>query len=548
MRQPTVLKTGFPCPDYTGLGSKKGAQGTTGELYVKQAVLNHRISPCVAIIEMTDYALEEDKGREVNQLINQLSTEYVVHKAVIPVWIYGDASNRNRLIIVAVHRRLGAAAYNYEYPTSQAPYNQQYYHIAADVAVPDDQVPDEYILEGEPVEIYEWREPTPGKIHHLGNYGHGAGDCHNPHPLQSWWGLASTQLTSNGGSRRVMLSWRPGQTINKTRLALPIETIRIASLSNTYLNWVRAHIRHHSGKTDDNTVRRLVNNGVPLRTSTSIDQSVIRLLRHAGIQPDVPANVEEATIHDSAILTEDDMHTLTALQSNMQIPNIRSMLMDTGATGSLNYTDIEHKLQQARPSQYRVSVAKGNITMAGSKDGYLPIYVLNTSRQPGIQRWQEFGLSTTTVNELRTELYSMDGPYRHGRFNLFLRQPDYESGVSELFRAAKGDEPEIRIPLRYDYTGTGGWWIDYLTHEHPNETHQTLLMKHHDDMTDQNSQANAAGVFRNTYNLQAAEQLYKQLVTHPDITHTQSQQTRQRCRSSQQGTQMRGKSKGSNQG
>ena len=46
MRQPTVLKTGFPCPDYTGLGSKKGAQGTTGELYVKQAELILSITLC----------------------------------------------------------------------------------------------------------------------------------------------------------------------------------------------------------------------------------------------------------------------------------------------------------------------------------------------------------------------------------------------------------------------------------------------------------------------------------------------------------------------
>ena len=522
MRRPTILKTGFPCPDYTGLGSQKGAQGATGDLYVKQAELIIRISPCAAIIEMTDNALKINQGREVNQLINQLSTDYVVHKAVIPVWIFGDASNRARLFIIAIHRRIGAAAHQYQYPTTQAPYNYEHYHIAADVAVPDSAVPSGYILRGEPTELYPWTEPKPGRIHQLGSYGAGAGHCHDPHPLQSWWGVPSTQLTSNGGSRRVMMSWRPGQPINQTRLTVPIETIRMASLSQTYLAWVTKILQQTSCGAIDSTIRRLVNGGVPLRTSTAIDQSVIQLLQQAGIQPDVPAShQDEATALGMALVTETDTYPgHTAMKADMHIPYIRSMLIDTGATGSLNYIDIESRLLNATPSQYTIAVAKGNTTMTGSKDGYLPIWVLNTNRSPGIRHSTRFGLTTTTVNDLRTELYSMDGPYRHGRFNLFLRQPDYGSGVSELYRAAKGDEPELRIPLRYNYTGAGGWWLDYTTHSNPNETHQTLLMKHHHDMTEQNSEANTAQLMKFTYSTTSAHQLYTQLMHHPNIMHT----------------------------
>ena len=131
------------------------------------------------------------------------------HHATIPVCMYGDTSIRKRFIIVGLHKKLGADAYKYQFPTPT--FNNNRYQIAADVAVPDSKVPPEYILQGEPTEMYHWREPNPGQIHHLGNYGEGAGDCHAPHPLQSWYGLPNTQLTSNGGSRRVMLDWRPGQ-------------------------------------------------------------------------------------------------------------------------------------------------------------------------------------------------------------------------------------------------------------------------------------------------------------------------------------------------
>ena len=33
------------------------------------------------------------------------------------------------------------------------------------------------------------QEPEAGCIHHIGNYGEGAGNYQYPHPLQSWWGL-----------------------------------------------------------------------------------------------------------------------------------------------------------------------------------------------------------------------------------------------------------------------------------------------------------------------------------------------------------------------
>ena len=282
VRRPKILKTGFPCPNYCSLGDGTGMEGSTGYLYVKQAKIILQLSPDVAIIEQTDGVLNIEGGKAAHLLINELSTQYHVHHSTVPVWAYGDVSHRKRFIIVAINKRLGAAGRTYQFPS--AIYNQQYYPTAADVAVPDSEVPPGYILDGAPDEIFEWQQPAPGQIHRIGQYGDGAGNCDSPNPLHSWCGLANTQLTTNGGGRRVLLSWQPGQQIKQTRLTVPVETIRMASLSQTYLQWLRQF------SSSDCFLRLCVNNGVPMRTSTIIDQSVIQVLQKAGIKPDIPAS------------------------------------------------------------------------------------------------------------------------------------------------------------------------------------------------------------------------------------------------------------------
>ena len=171
LRRPKILKTGFPCQNYSGLGNELGADGETGGLYPEQARLILKISPDAAIIEQTDNATNINNGREVKQLISDLQQDYIVHHATVPVWLYGDPSNRQRFIIVALHKRLGAAAHNYQFPTPT--FNSSHYPVAADVAVPDAAVPNKYILQGEPQEMYHWREPNPGHTwytQHAGGY------------------------------------------------------------------------------------------------------------------------------------------------------------------------------------------------------------------------------------------------------------------------------------------------------------------------------------------------------------------------------------------
>ena len=270
LRRPMILKSGFPCPDYCRLGSRKGGRGETGMLYVQQADLILKIQPMVAILEQTANAIDINNGTEVKSLMDQLSQMYTIHYKIVQVWRHGDPSNRQRLFIIAIHNSLGPRAKQFNFP--QGIYDSRRYPTAMDIAEPDEKIPSEYIREERPIERYNWQEPTPGKIHHLGNFGPGAGDSSSPHPLQSWYGLCNTQLTTNGGARRVMMDWKEGDEIEYTRLTIPMETIRIASLSDTYLTWIKKFSK------SDEFMRKCVNNGVPLRTSSAIDECVIKFL------------------------------------------------------------------------------------------------------------------------------------------------------------------------------------------------------------------------------------------------------------------------------
>ncbi len=82
-----------------------------------------------------------------------------------------------------------------------------------------------------------------------------------------------------------------------------------------------------------------------------------------------------------------------------------------------------------------------------------------------------------TVLGISKELLSIDALYRTGRWNAFLRQPHYGDGVSELYRAADGDEPEMRIPLVYDYAGAGGFHMYYIPSVIMEPEHE-ILLKH----------------------------------------------------------------------
>ena len=109
----------------------------------------------------------------------------------------------------------------------------------------------------------------------------------NPSSIQSWDAGLATQLSTNGGSRRPQLEWMPGNPITRTRLTVPLETLRAASLDEeSYLRLARVHHSQRScGMNFDSWVRELVNLGVPVSTSAAIDRQVQNVLKRARTEP-----------------------------------------------------------------------------------------------------------------------------------------------------------------------------------------------------------------------------------------------------------------------
>ena len=92
-------------------------------------------------------------------MIESLSDKYVAHAAVLEVYKYGDVSSRNRLIIIAIHKKYGDYAYDYEFPKGE--FNDHYAPQAWHIAVRDEQVP-EHMWRYDKPSLLPWTDPTPG--------------------------------------------------------------------------------------------------------------------------------------------------------------------------------------------------------------------------------------------------------------------------------------------------------------------------------------------------------------------------------------------------
>ena len=114
--------------------------------------------------EQTDNALRQFKSTVI-QIMEKLKSQFHVTYAVIPVWRFGDVSNRKRLYIVAISKSAGAHAAKFKFPNGKC--NNKRHAIGLDIAEPDDQVQEKYITHQEPRLTYKWREPHPGKMHQI---------------------------------------------------------------------------------------------------------------------------------------------------------------------------------------------------------------------------------------------------------------------------------------------------------------------------------------------------------------------------------------------
>ena len=137
----SYLKAGQPCTDYSSPGphTGRGEGSRTGWMYTAQGQCILDLQPDVVCLEQVAHIMKVDKSA-VDELITQLETHYVVHCAIVNVWRYGDVSNRERLMIVAIHKKFGTMAAEYNIP--EGDFDSDRAPQAWMVACPDNAVAD----------------------------------------------------------------------------------------------------------------------------------------------------------------------------------------------------------------------------------------------------------------------------------------------------------------------------------------------------------------------------------------------------------------------
>ena len=115
------------------------------------------------------------------------------------------------------------------------------------------------------------------------------GPSSHPGTIQSMDSFANSQATYNGGDRRPKLNWvdQNNNDVGPTRLAVTIEAIRFASMSDTYLAWISPYFkscvpnirRYGRAITLDEFVFLSVNNGIPMRTLYAVDSNAMAWIK-----------------------------------------------------------------------------------------------------------------------------------------------------------------------------------------------------------------------------------------------------------------------------
>ena len=463
---PDYISSGQDCTDYSSSGPKTGGEGDTGWQFTRQTDIINTLQPYAFKLEMVANALKVNKGAEVRKVVNSLVGLYNIKKSIIQVESHGDPSNRTRLFIVGIHKRLGDRSATFEFPKGAkgtAPH-------ARELAELDEVVPQSHW-----VSYGDWSREhkslvlrakdairnVVGRLVKIGQLGEGMGHSSMPHAVYSWDGIFNTQTTYNGGGMRPPLSYSYGDPIHSLRKTTPLEACRIASLDDSYLSYAR------SFNDSDSFLYQCTNAGIPILTCSAIDRAVLSHLHHC----DAPrrSRKELATLRDdfakdrarrvksrydyvATMSAHEGMNSMDSDSSWGVDEYIRSAQMDSGSDASLGHTDLEPYLRDSKPSRTKIHMVDKTNTISCSREGILDAVVMNTSHYPSIAPSVPFELPIITVPLLNRELISFERYYREQGYSVHF---DHHPNPCEM---RKG---ESRIPFRYDWV-KGNFWMDYI--------------------------------------------------------------------------------------
>ena len=105
-----------------------------------------------------------------------------------------------------------------------------------------------------------------------------------------------------------------------------------------------------------------------------------------------------------------------------------------------------------------------NQIIKGVVTGKADISVLNLGQQPQCEEWSDQTIQVHTIKDLGTPLYSLDAEYGEEGYDIHLTHGYGEGDFTGLYRPEGVHEgkPESRIPMVYNWNGSGGWRIPYV--------------------------------------------------------------------------------------
>ncbi|MBT5795931.1 MAG: hypothetical protein HOI09_00965 [Porticoccaceae bacterium] len=545
-------KAGMPCPNYASLGDHKGSEGSKGgDLFIAQIEFIRALKPRIVRLEITPDALKTNNGKEVSMVIeNLMDMNYVVHSDVLNVWHYGDPSHRARLFIIGIDKEIDKVA-KWSWPTKL--FNDTYYPTARDISTPDCEVHGDYWRDDEIILNVPSKLPKPGKLHNIGhsvNQPHvsSPGFSDNPHRVQGWDGMLSTQTTTNGISRRPTLDWRQGQPIGRTRLSDPVMTMKAASLEpDSYKAFAGRH--HHKATMPmniDQWIQHLVNNGVPLCTGVAIDDAIHNLLIQANIQPSTCPQSRSARLTKSikymlpAHPTEDDDVNLdlpdllcypcnrddeserlarNAYQVKEERDDVTFGIADSGASEHLGeHNQFSSHLTNSERDCTRFATAGDDTNIESVLKGDVDMAILNIDGLPNEAPIYDHKTQMKTVKGIGVFLFSLDYEYNHHGYDIRLTHGYSSKDRTGMYRPPEADQlrvhgkvfgPESFIPLLANWGGQGGWRVPFVCKKPGTDYEQlrarlTSLLQEHEAL-----QAKSArnSHFNNSYPLDVAHSL-----------------------------------------
>jgi DNA (cytosine-5)-methyltransferase 1 len=181
------IKSGQPCTDWSSSGNYAGGDGQTGWMFIRQTEVILSKMPQIFRLEISDNAPNAGGGKALLMVVSALEPKYVVYQRLIEVWRFGDPSNRKRIFIVGIDKRLGQLAHEFQWPKPS--FFETTVPVGRVIAVSDSEVPESYWRYDKVVEREFWENSLiPYKIHSIVRQGHGMDPARNPNVIRSWGG------------------------------------------------------------------------------------------------------------------------------------------------------------------------------------------------------------------------------------------------------------------------------------------------------------------------------------------------------------------------